>query len=555
MLVDRIKNWLFGDRPQLENNVVEVETTMESGFDGISPLVSVEDGFDISEDEEESDEAGMKLEPATSDAEIELFPNISSKKRAARSRIAESEPEMARELEEILLDENGARLRIITRKLGDIGRPIDKPEKSVQKGRERGEFRRKSVEERVREIESKVEKAGEPTLCLIELPNFRSRELRAKFGMYDPKLALRRGLARQGRLTKFISVKKDKVDNLESDDLRNRCNGVVRDGLTMLGYLPALINIQVTSGAKLPDDLYVAGLWQIRMTAKKTQYRPVYLPAMVIMSATQKVPVKIWLPDGKGVRTHYQGLLDITNLTDKEVSWQKREEALDKLRRFLEREAEYEGYTNLTLLVSVQNIRELWRGLNNNNATEDALLLNLGDQPVPLTDLGYHLRIIRLRTYDQQETPEWYTVGATPGKGYTQGVWQLPDQERIFYNIAGKPHTAPKSGKGKQTKPGENYAIPSILEINPIGLQSGDIPAFWANIIDQWRRMGYTYPGMTVLPLPLQWASKLRKYAEVIGPWIFPDQWETEADQEEDDDDSDTASTDESYQLELPFEN
>jgi hypothetical protein len=37
--------------------------------------------------------------------------------------------------------------------------------------------------------------------------------------------------------------------------------------------------------------------------------------------------------------------------------------------------------------------------------------------------------------------------------------------------------------------------------------------------------MGYLAGGdMTLLPIPLQWAQKMDRYAAVIGPWVFRNQ-------------------------------
>ena len=50
----------------------------------------------------------------------------------------------------------------------------------------------------------------------------------------------------------------------------------------------------------------------------------------------------------------------------------------------------------------------------------------------------------------------------------------------------------------------------------------------WAIAADQWRRMSFVTNDMTLFPLPLELAQRMSEYAEVIGPWIFPEEWNDE---------------------------
>lgn len=38
---------------------------------------------------------------------------------------------------------------------------------------------------------------------------------------------------------------------------------------------------------------------------------------------------------------------------------------------------------------------------------------------------------------------------------------------------------------------------------------------------------------MTKFPLPLEFAAKMEEYARVIGPWLLPQEWEDEDEEEE----------------------
>jgi len=70
-----------------------------------------------------------------------------------------------------------------------------------------------------------------------------------------------------------------------------------------------------------------------------------------------------------------------------------------------------------------------------------------------------------------------------------------------------------------------------------MALQEDDDPEIWAFAINQWRKMSYNSDAMTLLPMPLQWAEHVDRYAEVIGLWVFQEQWGQEEDEGDDDED------------------
>lgn len=201
-------------------------------------------------------------------------------------------------------------------------------------------------------------------------------------------------------------------------------------------------------------------------------------------------------------------------------------EALRQLRQFLNQGIFQLGAEDVVVLAEAQNIRMTVTGLQNSAIRMNAFQLDKSEHDSPIDLRRGRMRVIRLRRSDRQETPEWYTAEATAGAGYVQGVWPEPSAQRTYYNIAAKPHTL-KGGRyqGKQVNPSEYYAIPSILEVLHVALQEQDDPDLWAYAVDQWRRMGYLTTDMTLMPMPLQWAEQVDRYAEVISPWVFPEQW------------------------------
>jgi hypothetical protein len=207
------------------------------------------------------------------------------------------------------------------------------------------------------------------------------------------------------------------------------------------------------------------------------------------------------------------------------VSSTKRQEALQRLRTFLEHELPREGINDAVILTEAQNVRSTWPGMLNSEAIHDGLRFERSETPLSLNKRAPHYRVIRLRTAERRETPEWYTEGVEPGRGYASGVWIDPDAPRTFFNIGEKPHTQAKARRGKQVNPREQYAIPSALEIVVLAHTDGEPPEQWAVAVHVWRRMGYLTGGMTLLPIMLQWAQRMDRYAAVIGPWIFEEQW------------------------------
>jgi hypothetical protein len=101
-----------------------------------------------------------------------------------------------------------------------------------------------------------------------------------------------------------------------------------------------------------------------------------------------------------------------------------------------------------------------------------------------------------------------------------------------------------KAGRqGKQERPQEQHAIASLLEIIPAAFQPEDrdtngLATIWASAVEQWRRMGYLAPEreMTLLPLPLHFAEKMREYVRVIATFAFPEEEEDGGDEEDADD-------------------
>ncbi|MCI0708894.1 MAG: hypothetical protein L0154_01915 [Chloroflexi bacterium] len=84
----------------------------------------------------------------------------------------------------------------------------------------------KAVDERIDYIKQKYAPANVPTGTLVELPDYRNKQLRLK----DPKSAIREGLTLTGRISQFL------VPEHESPNYTHRNTKAVADLLRMMGY-------------------------------------------------------------------------------------------------------------------------------------------------------------------------------------------------------------------------------------------------------------------------------------------------------------------------------
>lgn len=426
----------------------------------------------------------------------------------------------------------GGVIRVLPRQLGAWGGMLPEPSETDLKSR--GEYKRRETQRRADQIAKELPATnGVPTLALIELPHFqdpKERQRRYQVGLRDPKRALRLGMAQAGRVTKFTTgmfnadqqPKNANRSRMTSEELlRERCENAVLEGLRQMGYLPGAITVTPPDGHVLPERMVIAGVRMLRLTRRRTDMT-IYLPVVTVFD-TGTPGVYAWLPDDHvGVRPFHEAMLAITRFKDRDVARFRQDDMLARLEHFLTKTLPESFAGDVVILAEAQNMRWLWPGLQNIELVQDGLRFRRGGAPMPVANLQHRFRLIRLRTSDRAETPNWYTPDAKPGKDYASGLFRDSEAERTFYNIAVKPKTQGMARRGKQDAPGEQYAIPSMLEVLVAAQQPEDSDEAWALAVHTWRRMGYLSGGdMTLLPIPLQWAAKMDRYAAVIGPWVF----------------------------------
>ncbi len=520
LLVDRVLALLQGYRP---------------------PLHGPHGSAGEEQDGEERYREMVEEEPATAgEATASSASSISSARPQARKRETEPLPHPALgPIITVLPGADGARLVIAPRPLGLLGDPL-------ATAAEGGSFLERTLA-RAQQIVDSVAVASSATLSLVELPNYRDRSpemraMRARFGQRDPKTALRLGLARTGRVSQFVTppAAADLVAGAPTDELRQRAESAALDGLRHLGFLPAPIGFQFAQGHhQLPNDLLVAAVRFIRVTRTRSLVRAT-IPVVVLIH-TGEPRVHVWLPDGStaAVRSYRRALLDLATF-DPALA-RNQSQLNERLKTFLLHGLPNLGAANVVILVEAQNARIGWPGVGNEQLAFDAIRYGRGDHAVPVAGARGRMRLIRLRTAENGETPEWYVPGARPGSS-AAGLWRDPNIPHLFYGTADKPRGMKAGRRGKQERPQEKHAIASLLEIVPAAVQADDRDAdgfatIWAYAVEQWRRMGYLAPEreMTRLPLPLHLAEKMHEYVRVIATRAFPE--EDDGDDEDEGDD------------------
>ncbi|GAB4192881.1 MAG: hypothetical protein OHK0022_07340 [Roseiflexaceae bacterium] len=439
--------------------------------------------------------------------------------------------------DELTLDlAGGGRLHIVCRQVDELFAPFEEPVEKPRGAPGRVRYRKEEIQRRQAALFKRLSPPAMRRAAIIELPNYQDpqrRQLRHIFGLRDPKSAIRLAYARAGYVTKFCDpsprakqreIRTEKDLKAVRDQLYGHYYNTWLSLLNQLGAIPASLGYAVKGEDQLPETLLVAGVHILRLTRKRA-FQPVKLPLVVLMRSNSQ-EVLAWLPDGKGVKSFAERLCDIACYNHERVKIPPRGQVdpnIMALVNFLTNDIFDEGIEDVVVLVNAQNVRGALTGMTNAAIVPDMIKLLRGDEDaIPVDMLRGRLRLIRLRTSTQRETPEWYEPDVPPGSGYRQGIWPLND--RLFYNISNKSATMKTNPKSKQDELDKRVALPSILEVFVAALPPEESPDRWARAVDQWRRFGHGIgtSDMLLFPLPLHYASLADGYAEVIGPWVLP---------------------------------
>jgi hypothetical protein len=430
-----------------------------------------------------------------------------------------------------------------------------------------------------------------PSLAMIEI------DRRKDFASVadDPKYALRLGSADAGVLTQFALVpKRTKQGAAKVKDLAFRVTEAWTDGLRQLGLR---VWPQHTALGMVPDGLQFLGLWMVTRRRDSRTRETGHLPVAVLSTPVAEHPGMVrvmgWdksADDERGAWISYpEFLLRLTKLavvpedidpdaiwdgvTDEEPQTNAQGKARQGFREWVSiQEAKRQDTFHLlqnvlrspevrdtptVLLTAAQNSRSYWPAIQDQAVVADRI--RTGN--APMARLPRSLRLVRVRTNAERETPQWWaTTREGVPNGLAAGLWVEPAQaprdtatmapdvrgplsaERVFYSTAEKAVTAKDSAvsadrltfrpilagkrKGDLTiDTGKMAHNPSLLEIavlgchcDPPSLASGvdasshrDDPETLAFVVHQLRQAP-DYQDALLLPLPLHLAKQTEEY-------------------------------------------
>jgi hypothetical protein len=350
--------------------------------------------------------------------------------------------------------------------------------------------------------------SGIPTLTLIELANKDGFDKNC-----DPKRVLRSGFARSGRLTQFFTPEDEK----NKDTLEHRARYGFRDGLRQLG-----VGIPGSVPKGLPELLNVIGVWFIRQNAPTNLLQgKTLLPVFVNVSmATGEIRATAsgiydsegWLPYPAILRTIATGMVR---------SVEQPSDALPFVQQIIE-QVTRQGDT--LLLCHAQNFRQVWPWIQNGKITRDWVAFGNGSLQ-PITQWP-GLRVIRIRSDQDNETPEWYAEKPeSDEKGFSKGLFRMG--ERVFASTYQPAQSFSKkmpralskltewqdrSGNIHSPDPSKQAWNPGLFELTVAALQPGDTPERWAALVHELRNVAIQYNDATALPLPLHLAKQIGEY-------------------------------------------
>ncbi|PWG12314.1 DUF3893 domain-containing protein [Streptomyces sp. V2] len=368
---------------------------------------------------------------------------------------------------------------------------------------------------------------------------------------HDPKFALRLGCADAGFVTQFMAVPKKVKGYNTVGNQHHRALMSWDDGLRQLG---ARVHPEHGLTEGVPEGMRYAAVWMVRKNRTTRTRWAADVPVAVLVTPHAQgsglARVQGWDPDaddGAGAWVPYPAmLLKLTRLaevqplvpaprteedTRKRRSWRadreeqrrKAEEWLQKVRASLRREP-------TLLFVDAQNARSHWTWLQDGRTARD----RIRDGHAEARRLDADLRLLRVRSATNRETPQWWGVNPKEGgpNGMPSHLW-LPEDVgsgRIFYSTTPKPvqfkssaveadKLAPRpirmgKRKGEPTiDTGEVGWKPVLLEIAVLGCheEDGDDPQALA-LAAHLLRQPPDYPEALTLPLPLHMAGLGQQY-------------------------------------------
>ncbi|EIV91821.1 pPIWI_RE module domain-containing protein [Frankia sp. QA3] len=386
-----------------------------------------------------------------------------------------------------------------------------------------------------------------PSVAIVEILGkkvFRSLD--------DPKFALRLGAADSGVATQFIV---SPGSSRAAKSLPSAAESSWMDAIRQLGATVVPLT-DIPAGLRAQTQ-YLA-VWMATKARGSTAYSAKgKFPVAVLVRPGSDGPNAVlgWDAEaigGLGAWTAYSRYLtrlpalaavsdhDMADADEDDTPWFDWSRDLEEQRvateEFLQRVLNSDQVRGrpTVLLVDAQNIRRSWTWVQDGRVERD--LIRTGAAPAGRPNSW--LRLVRLRTGDQRETPPWWGVASSEGvNGLPADLWESGDQEdcRIFYSTTSKASTAMRSAveahklNGRSIRTGKRagqWTIdidrsawnPGLVEIAVLACHpsEGDDPRALAMAVHQLRQAP-DYRNALRRPLPLHLAQKAQEY--ILPMW------------------------------------
>lgn len=387
------------------------------------------------------------------------------------------------------------RVCLVARALGKIGSPLH-PNSQIKSMRDRLE---RATLEHVGFIIDELPLVEIPTLALIELDGPDKFPERGT----DPKAAIRAGFARTGRHSQFFEAASQAPST-------ERVRKAVLDGFRHLGLRPSMPEV---IGA---PSLDYCGIWFVKQN-KPTSFTGKRRIIPLLVHINGRTGETLALVDREQAWMPYpQALLELgkgnTRAFDHDT------EAFGFIERLVEQNLLPDG--DLLLMCDAHNARRIWPWWANKSMSCDAISFSKGTPRSIASWKG--LRVVRVRSSEQQETPDGFGIGDNGSVGLTKGVFR--HSERVFFSVPAKPVQFKLSKSMSKFRPWKNKTgahdasphrhawNPTLVEVTVVAMQKEDKADKLGALVDQLRYASIQYDEATSFPLPLHLAELMEEY-------------------------------------------
>lgn len=408
--------------------------------------------------------------------------------------------------------DDGFTLRLLARQLGALGAPLGGPRPP-----RRGAEHNTAIGERRRAVRDTLAELGEPAdIVLIELDGRDAFKRRTT----DPKFAIRLGCADADMVSQFLTPP-EANDGEDEDNPQFRAAAAWADALRQIGmrFVP-----DHALGDAIPERLNQVAFWMVKRRTDGPTGRQQFTPIAVLIRPGQD-RIMGRTPDDQGWIPYPDLLRKLTGTvhgSDLDTEAQQQEAAAAFFRVTL-----YSLRNEPTLVIThANNSRSSLVGLQDGLLVPDAFSFS-EHLTQKLRVQGRHLRLVRVREDDRDETPQWWAPKDDEHAGLSKGLWLPATEEkdnRVFYSTSDTASTHPVqrdatkltphlNGKGNPEKnAGKNSWTPQLLEFVVIGKTETDNPEALAMFVHQ-QRFPDDYRDALALPLVLHLAKIAKDYA------------------------------------------